>query len=180
MLWLMRLPEFCPLTVDKHSFFEAQKGKTALDAHFATFKFVLKAWMKRGNDIQLSEDITNGNKDHLKGTHVYKIKINRTLEPASAKTWAGITGYSEFIYHYKNKLCEEIKVKEQTNWTESKTLKKGKLFKLWRSYIKSKSTGVTSAFDMEESDKKVPPFKNEPKKKRDRRKKSMATYVFRW
>ena len=46
MLWLMRLPEFCPLTVDKFLFFEAQKGKTALDAHFATFKFVMKTWMK--------------------------------------------------------------------------------------------------------------------------------------
>ena len=60
MLWLMRLPEYCPLKVDKYSFFKAQKGKTALDANFATFKFVLKAWMKRGNDIQVSEDITNG------------------------------------------------------------------------------------------------------------------------
>ena len=148
MLWLMRLPEFCPLTVDEYSFFEAQKEKTALDAHFATFKCVLKAWMKRGNDIQLSEDIINGTKDHLK-----------------------------FIYHYENKVCEEIEVKEQPNCTESETFKKGKFFKLWPSYISSKSTstGVTSAFDMEESDKKVPRFKNEPKKKRDRRKKNMAT-----
>jgi hypothetical protein len=153
MLWLMRLPEFCPLTVDKYSFFEAQKGKTALDAHFATFKFVLRAWMKRGNDIQLSEDITNGTKDHLKGTHVYEININRNLEPPSAKTWAGITGHNEFIYHYENNICKKIEVKEQTNATESKTLKKSKLLKLWPSYIcsESTSTGVTSAFDMEES-----------------------------
>ncbi len=67
------MPEICPVKIDKYSFFEAQKGKTALDAHFATFKFVLKAWMKRGNDIQVSDDITNGRKDHLKGTHVYEI-----------------------------------------------------------------------------------------------------------
>ena len=60
----------------------------------------------------------HGTKDHLKGTHVYEIKINRNLEPASAKTWAGITGYSEFIYHYKDKVCEEIEVKEQTNSTK--------------------------------------------------------------
>ncbi len=60
------MPEICPVKIDKYSFFEAQKGKTqALDAHFATFKFVLKAWMKRGNDIQVSDDITNGTKDSL-------------------------------------------------------------------------------------------------------------------
>ena len=102
LLWLMRIHEICPVKIDKYSFFEAQKGKTALDAHFATFKFVLKAWMKRGNDIQVSDDITNGTKDHLKGTHVYEIQIDRTKEPPSAKTWTGITGYSEFIYHYNN------------------------------------------------------------------------------
>ena len=65
LLWLMHIHEICPVKIDKYSFFEAQKGKTALDAHFATFKFVLKAWMKRGNDIRVSDDITNGTKDHL-------------------------------------------------------------------------------------------------------------------
>ena len=89
ILWLMRMSEICPVKVDRYSFFEAQKGKTVLDAHFATFKFVLKAWMKNGNDIQVSEDITKGTNDHLKGTHVYKIQINCTQEPPSAKTWAG-------------------------------------------------------------------------------------------
>ena len=34
---------------------------------------------------------------------------------------------------------------------------------------------ITSAFDIEESGKKVPRFKNELKEKRDRRMKSMAT-----
>jgi hypothetical protein len=89
ILWLMHMSEICPVKVDRYSFFEAQKGKTVLDAHFATFKFVLKAWMKNGNDIQVSEDITKGTNDHLKGTHVYKIQINCTQEPPSAKTWAG-------------------------------------------------------------------------------------------
>ena len=109
------------MLMDGYSFFEAQKGKTALDAHFATLKFALKVWMKRENDIQLSEDITNGTKDHLKGTHVYEIIMNRNLEPPSAKTCAGITGYSEFIYHYKDKVCEEIELIEQTNSAGAET-----------------------------------------------------------
>lgn len=46
ILWLTRLHEICPMRLEKYSFFEAHKGKTALDAHFATFKFVLKGWMK--------------------------------------------------------------------------------------------------------------------------------------
>ena len=119
ILWLTSLHEICPMTLQKYSFFEAQKGKTALDAHFATFKFVLKGWMKRGNDVQNSQDITNGTQDDLKGTHVYEIQINRKLEPRSAKTWAGITGYSDFIYRYKNKVCVFIEVREQTNLLQS-------------------------------------------------------------
>ena len=118
----MRMPEICPVEIDKYSFFEAQKGKTALDAHFSTFKFVSKAWMKRGNDIQVSDDITNGSKDHLKGTHVHEIQIDRTREARSAKTWTGINGYSEFIYHYENKVCVKIEVKEQTNLPNSKRI----------------------------------------------------------
>lgn len=160
LLWLMRIHEICPVNIDKYSFFEAQKGKTALDAHFATFKFVLKAWMKRGNDIQVSDDITNGTKDHLKGTHVYEIQIDRTKEPPSAKTWTGITGYREFIYHYNNNACIQIEVKEQTNVPKSKLLKGEWLLKLWPSYIcsASTSTGVTSTFDIEDSQTKVPRF----------------------
>ena len=161
LLWLMRIHEICPVKIDKYSFFEAQKGKTALDAHFATFKFVLKAWMKRGNDIQVSDDITNGTKDHLKGTHVYEIQIDRTKEPPSAKTWTGITGYSEFIYHYNNNnACIQIEVKEQTNVPKSKLLKEEWLLKLWPSYMcsASTSTGVTSTFDIQNSQTKVPRF----------------------
>ena len=42
ILWISRLREICDLTVERYSFFEAQKGKTSLDSHFATFKFSLK------------------------------------------------------------------------------------------------------------------------------------------
>ena len=94
------------MRLEKYSFFEAQKDKTALDAHFATFKFALKGWIKRGNDVQNSEDKANGARDHLKSTHVYEIQVNRKLEPRSAKTWAGITGYSDFKYRYNNKVCK--------------------------------------------------------------------------
>lgn len=104
-------------------------------------------------------------KDHLKGTHVYEIKIDHTLEPPSAKTWAGITCYSEFIYHYENQVCVKVEVKQQTNVSKSKTLRKEKLFKLWPSYLHSESTstGVTSTFDMEESQRKLPRFQHKPK-----------------
>ena len=73
----MRFSELCPIRILRYSFFEAQKGKTLFDSHFATFKFVLKGWMKQGNDILKSEDIVNGTLDHLKETHVYKIYIDR-------------------------------------------------------------------------------------------------------
>jgi hypothetical protein len=74
----MRFSELFRIRIVRYSFFEAQKGKTSLDSHFATFKFVLKSWMKQGNYILKSNNIVNGTADHLKGTHVYE--INLTLE----------------------------------------------------------------------------------------------------
>ena len=85
----MRFLELCPMKIVPYFFFEAQKGKTSLDSHFATFKFVLKGWMKQGNNI-LQSILVDGTADHLKGTHVYKITIDRTKEPKTANTWNGI------------------------------------------------------------------------------------------
>ena len=42
-----RLSEICGINIERYSFFEAEKGKTSLDSHFATFKFELKGWMKK-------------------------------------------------------------------------------------------------------------------------------------
>ena len=98
ILWLTRLHEACSMHIERYLFFEAQKGKTSLDSHFATFKFAMKGWMKRGNDLLSSEDIVDGTKDHLKGTHVYEIIIDRTKEPCSAKTLDKITSFADFTF----------------------------------------------------------------------------------
>ena len=93
ILWLMRFSELFRIRIVRYSFFEVQKGKTSLDSHFATFKFVLKSWMKQGNYILKSNNIVNGTADHLKGTHVYEINLDRANEPTSANTWNRITRF---------------------------------------------------------------------------------------
>ena len=54
--------------------------------------------MKKGNDLLDSADIVDGTRENLKGTHVYEIHINRSIEPASAKTLDGITSFSHFTF----------------------------------------------------------------------------------
>ena len=76
--------------------FRSAEGKNVSRFAFATFKFSLKGWMKKGNGLLGSADIINGTKDHLKGTHVYEIHIDRTKEPKSAKTFDGITSFADF------------------------------------------------------------------------------------
>ena len=118
--------EMCDMTVERYSFFEAQKGKTSLDSHFATFKFVLKGWIKRGFDLVRSENIVEGTKDHLKGTNVYEIHIDRTKEPRSAKTLDGISSYSDFSY----KNDRNIEARELTDTGATLTLSRHKIEKL--------------------------------------------------
>ena len=143
ILWLMRFRELCRLTIDRYSFFEAQKGKTSLDSHFATFKFVLRSWMKRGNDILGSEDIVSGTADHLKGTHVYEIYLDRSKEPKSATTWKGITQFGCFTYIYgKEGNCTGITTRAQTGNGNPTQTAKEKLTKLWPSYLMSDSTST--------------------------------------
>ena len=55
--------------------------------------------MKRGFDLLWSEDIVEGTKEHLKGTNVYEIHLDRTKEPHSAKTFDGITSFGDFTYN---------------------------------------------------------------------------------
>ena len=148
VLWLMRFSELCPIRILRYSFFEAQKGKTSLDSHFATFKFVLKGWMKQGNDILKSEDIVNGTLDHLKGTHVYEIYIDREKEPKSATTLNGISRFGCFTYVWEDGKCIAIDAREQTNNCKGQRFLKKRLFKLWNAYLMSASvsTGVKSDF----------------------------------
>jgi hypothetical protein len=120
ILLLMRFSELCPIKLERYSFFEAQKGKMSLDSHFATFKFVLRGWMNKGNDILASEDIVNGTKDHLKGMHMYEIHIDRSKEPKSANTWNGISMFGDFTFVYNNTQCIAIDVREQTSKCDEK------------------------------------------------------------
>jgi hypothetical protein len=86
------------MDIVRYSFFEAQKGKTSHDSHFAAFKFALKSLVKKGNDLLEIADIVDGTTDNLKGTHVYEIHINRFNEPQSAKTLDGIRSFSDFTF----------------------------------------------------------------------------------
>ena len=161
ILWLTRLHEICLIHIERYSFFEAQKGKTSLDSHFATFKFAIKGWMKRGNDLLTSEDIVDGTKEHLRGTHVYEIMIDRTKEPCSAKTLDKITSYADFTF----KNDHTIDARELTNAGTTLHLKKNKIEKLWPSYISTHclSTGVTSEFDQSSAENVEPKFKKQKK-----------------
>ena len=161
ILWLTRLHEACSMHIERYLFFEAQKGKTSLDSHFATFKFAMKGWMKRGNDLLSSEDIVDGTKDHLKGTHVYEIIIDRTKEPCSAKTLDKITSFADFTFTNDH----TIDARELTNGGATLHLKKDKIEKLWPSYISNRclSTGVTSEFDQSNAEKVKPKCKKQKK-----------------
>ena len=112
ILWVSRLAELCDLTINCYSFFQAQKGKTSPDSHFATFKFALKGWMKRGFDLMTSEDIEEGTRDCLKGT--YELYIDRKNKPRSAKTLDGITSFADFTYKDDHTIeCRELTNTEQ-------------------------------------------------------------------
>ena len=159
---MSRLAELCDLTINRYSFFEEQKGKTSLDSHFATFKFALKGWMKRGFDLMTSEDIVEGTRDHLKGTNVYELYIDPKNEPCSAKTLDGITSFTDFRY----KDDHAIKCRELTNTRVALTLDKKKIEKHWPGYITSNclSTGVTSNFEKENAENVEPRFKKTKQK----------------
>ena len=116
ILWLSPMSELCTLNLEQYSFFEAQKGKTSLDLHFATFGFSLQGWMKKGNDLLESVDMINGTKDNLKGMLVCETHINRTKEPHSTKTFDGITSFADFTFiSYPNERDPAIHARELTN-----------------------------------------------------------------
>ena len=120
--------ELCTMNLEQYSFFEAQKGKTALDSDFATLKFSLKGWMKKGNDLLGSADIINGTKDHLKGTHVYEIHIDVTKEPKSTKIFHGITSFADFTdINYPAERFAAIHARELTNLGTISKLKPKKI-----------------------------------------------------
>ena len=171
---MSRLAELCELKLFRYSFFEARKGKTLLDSHFATFKFALKGWMKRGFDLMTSQDIVEGTRDRLKGRNVYELYIDRKNEPCSAKTLDGITSFPDFTY----KDDHTIECKELTNTGVALTLDKTKIEKHWPGYITSNCLfiGVTSNFDKKNAENVEPRFKKtKPKTKRSKGKSLSAT-----
>lgn len=54
--------------------------------------------MKEGNSVLCGDDIVDGTRGRLRGTHVYPIEINRDAEPPSGKTLSGISQYGDFEY----------------------------------------------------------------------------------
>ena len=82
IIWLQKLQELTRIQLKGFSNFEAQKFK--LDSHYATLKFALRQHMKEGNSVLCGEDIVEGTRGRLRGTHVYPTKINRGTEPPSA------------------------------------------------------------------------------------------------
>jgi len=105
--------------------FEAQKGKTKLDSHYAVLKFPLKSYRHEGHDILSPPDIVAGT-ERLRGTNVYEITLDQDKEPQSAKTWQGISKYFSFVYEYsENGECSAITAQEQTGVGPTTRLKKG-------------------------------------------------------
>jgi hypothetical protein len=163
ILWLSRASELWNMNIERYAFFESQKGKTSLDSHFATFKFALKSWMKKGDDLLDSADIVDGTRENVKGTHVYEIHINRSIEPASAKTLEGITSFSDFTFTATAKEpYKTINARELTNMGTTRRIKPKKITNLWPTYLTSswKSNGVTSEFDEQLSENVEPRFKS--------------------
>ena len=142
------------MQITTYNNFEAQKGKTKLDSHYAILKFSLKAYRHEGHNILTPNDIIAGT-ERLRGTNVYEIVIDRTREPQSAKTWQGISSYFSFVYHYNINLeCCEIMAQEQTGLGPSTTLKKAQMDNLWSNC--SVDTGALTHFDLEKGNRKAP------------------------
>ncbi|KAK3701233.1 hypothetical protein QZH41_003206 [Actinostola sp. cb2023] len=137
IIWLQKFKELTGIHLKKFSNFEAQKGKTKLDSHYATLKFALRQHMKEGHSVMCGEDIVQGTKDRLRGTHVYPIDINRQAEPPSAKTLAGISQYGDFEY-----TSNGIVMRENTNIGEGKLYTNANLNKHFKNDISTTSAST--------------------------------------
>lgn len=135
--------------------------------------------MKQGNDILKSEDIVNGTLDHLKGTHVYEIRINREKEPKSATTLNGLSRFGCFTYAWEDGGCIAIDAKEQINNCKGQRFLKKQLYKLWNSYLisESESTGVKSDFNAENYEKVDTCFLKKASKEKKRKRSESNSYT---
>ena len=106
--------------------------------------------MKEEHSILSGEDIVDGLKGRLRGTHVYPIDINRKVEPPSVKTLTGISQYGDFEY-----TSAGIKMRENTRTTEEKLFDNQSLKKLVKNCFST--TEASSEFDINIA-KFVPPL----------------------
>lgn len=123
----------------RYSNFEAQKGKTKLDSHYATLKCSLGQYRKKKHDVLCGDDIMAGRNGRLRGTHVYSITINREVEPQSAKTLSGISQYGDFEY-----IDAGIMAREQTKLGCGKLFTNQQLDKLIKENAMGQSTSATT------------------------------------
>lgn len=144
IIWLQKLCELTGIQLKRFSNFEAQKGKTKLDSHYATLKFALRQHMKEGKSVLCGEDIVDGTRGRLRGTHVYPIEINRGAEPQSAKTLAGISQYGDFQY-----TAEGIVMRENTGLGQGTLYNNDTLNKLSKSSFTT--TEASSGFDINQA-----------------------------
>ena len=126
IIWLQKLHELTGIHLTRFSNFEAQKGKTKLDSHYATLKFALRQDMKKAHSVLSGEDIVAGKKGRLRGTHVYPIDINREVEPPSAKILTGISQYGDFEYTSAGIIMRENTRITQGKLFDNQSLKKRK------------------------------------------------------
>ncbi|KAJ7372976.1 hypothetical protein OS493_015445 [Desmophyllum pertusum] len=98
--------------------------------------------MKEGNSVLCGEDIVDGTRGRLRGTHVYPIEINRGAEPPSAKTLAGISQYGDFEY-----TTDGILMRENTGLGQGKLYNNDTLKKLSKNSSLS-TTEASSGFDI--------------------------------
>ena len=121
--------------------------------------------MKKGFDLLSNEDIIEGTKEHLKGMNVYKMHLDRTKEPRSAKTFDGITLFADFTYNYSNLT---IMSRQLTNTGPTVAISQKKIRRLWPDYLSKQclSTGVTSECNESHAESIKPKFKKQkvPKK----------------
>ena len=152
--WLGHIFQNTGVKVTAFNNFEAQKGKTKLDSHYAVLKFGLKAYRHEGHDILSPPDIVAGT-ERLRGTNVYEITLDRDKEPQSAKTWQGISNYFSFVYEYsENGECSAITAQEQTGVGPTTRLKKDQIDNLWANPVSE--TGASTQFDLAKGKEKTP------------------------
>ena len=106
--------------------------------------------MKEGHSVLSGEDIVDGTKGRLRGTHVYPTDINRKVEPPSAKTLTGITPYGDLKY-----ISAGIIMRENTRITPGKLFDNQSLKKLVKNCFST--TEASSGFDINIT-KVVPPL----------------------